>query len=165
MPPRPVLHLICGMAGAGKSTLARGLARSTGAVRLSPDEWIVDLMRDPGDRAELDRLRDPVEKIQCHMAHEMLSRGVSVILENGFWSPHERAAYRSQAQRIGSDVILHYLDVEHAELLRRLAIRNATAPRALKVSPEDLALWTTWFTPPDEAEMRGYDGFEIYRAP
>jgi predicted kinase len=38
------LHLICGMAGAGKTTLARQLQADTGALRLRPDEWIEALV-------------------------------------------------------------------------------------------------------------------------
>ena len=54
------LHLICGLPGSGKTTLAKQLETSEGAVRFCPDEWIAEILLDPDDRAEMDRLRDIV---------------------------------------------------------------------------------------------------------
>lgn len=39
----PRLILVCGLPGAGKTTLARRLADEVPAVRLSGDEWMVAL--------------------------------------------------------------------------------------------------------------------------
>jgi predicted kinase len=51
------LVLICGLPGAGKTTLAHRLADVMPAVRLSPDEWRSDLQLDLCD----DALRERVE--------------------------------------------------------------------------------------------------------
>ena len=40
---RPTLHLTVGLPGVGKTTLARELERAGGALRLTPDEWMVPL--------------------------------------------------------------------------------------------------------------------------
>ena len=37
------VHLICGFAGTGKTTIARKLAVQMNAVRLTPDELMTDL--------------------------------------------------------------------------------------------------------------------------
>ncbi len=39
----PLLHLICGLPGSGKTTLAKTIAGSTEAFRFSPDEWIKEI--------------------------------------------------------------------------------------------------------------------------
>ena len=41
--PGPRLSLVCGLPGAGKTTLARALERRLRAVRLCADEWMAAL--------------------------------------------------------------------------------------------------------------------------
>ena len=50
------LVLICGLPGAGKTTLARELEVALPAVRLSGDEWMTDLGVDLFDQPFRDRL-------------------------------------------------------------------------------------------------------------
>ena len=148
------LYLICGLPGAGKTTLARQLESAHSAVRLCPDEWIEALLADRADAAELDRLRDPVEGVQWQLAKRLLRLGVNVILENGFWSREERARYRSQAEALGARVELNYLQVERDELWARLAKRNqALPPGSFAVREDQLDLWMSWFEAPTPDEF------------
>ncbi|MFO7170259.1 MAG: ATP-binding protein [Chloroflexota bacterium] len=153
------LIMICGLPGAGKTTLARQLERTRPALRLSPDEWIAGLLADPNDIAERDRLRSPVEAIQWEVAVRALQLGVDVILEWGFWSRQERAWYRSQAEALGARVELRYLEVGRDELWARLARRNADLPPGtFAVSEQELDLWWSWFEPPTADELEGAGG-------
>jgi len=147
------LFLICGLPGAGKTTLAKQLEQTHSALRLCPDEWIVTLMEDVNNIQERDRLREPVESLQWTIAKRALKSGLNVILEWGFWSKEERIHYRSQAEAIGATVKLHYLHVEHDELWTRLSKRNANLPPGtFAVTKEDLTLWTSWFEQPSADE-------------
>lgn len=147
------LFLICGLPGAGKTTLSKQIEQTQSALRLCPDEWIADILADPHDTAELDRLRTPVETVQWKMAKRLLVLGVNVILENGFWSRAERASYRAEAEALGARVELHYLEVSQEELWARLAKRNAhLPPGTFAVTKEQLALWWSWFEPPTADE-------------
>ena len=46
---KPTLVLMCGLPGAGKSTLARKIERERSIVRLRTDEWMADLGIDQGE--------------------------------------------------------------------------------------------------------------------
>ena len=154
------LILICGMAGAGKSTLAEQLECSRRAFRLCPDEWIKAVIRDESDKCELARLRDPIESLQWQMAQKLLSLGISVILENGFWGRDERTKFRSEAKNLGARVELYYLDVSKEEAWRRIERRNSESPRAsFQIARQEFDSWWTSFTPPDSEEVERYDSY------
>ena len=151
------LYLICGLPGAGKTTLARQLELTQGAVRLCPDEWIAAILQDHSDRTEMDRLRAIIESQQWALAQRLLELDTSVILENGFWSRSERDAYRERASGLGARVELHFLDVDLDELWARLQRRNAEAPQgSFEVSRDELQLWFTWFERPSAEELGLY---------
>lgn len=148
------LYLICGLPGSGKTTLARQLEREHNALRLCPDEWIAQILADPGDRTEMDRLRDVVESIQWDVAKRALTTGVNVILENGFWSREERIRFRTEAEILGADVELHYLSAGIDELWRRIEERNAELPAGtFHINRDELDEWAKLFETPSEDEM------------
>jgi predicted kinase len=151
------LFLICGLPGAGKTTLAKRIERERPALRFSPDEWIAPLLADSLDQMELDRLRSPMEALQWEIAARVLALGVDVILDWGFWGKEERRDYRRRAEALGARVEVCYLDVEREELWARLSKRNADLPPGTFVVTEaQLNLWHSWFQPPsaDELEER-----------
>ena len=148
------LFLICGLPGAGKTTLAKQLEDSVPALRLCPDEWIARLLADINDIPERDRLREPVQELLWEVAKRALTLGGDVILEFGFWSREERMRYRAEAEALGARVELRYLDVPRDELWSRLTKRNANLPPGtFAVIEEDLDLWLTWFEPVGEDEF------------
>lgn len=147
------LFLICGLPGSGKTTLARQLEKTRNALWLCPDEWIAQLLDDPNDRIETDRLRERIESIQWKTAKRALTLGTSVILENGFWSREERMRFRSETESLGVQAELHFLNIGLDELWSRLEKRNAHLPQgSFHVSREELETWFQWFEPPSEDE-------------
>jgi predicted kinase len=163
----PTLFLMCGLPCSGKTTLARRLERERHALRLTPDEWIAQLLSEEWDQAELDRLRSPVEAVQWDVAARVLALGVDVILDWGLWGRGERDDFRARGEALGARVEVCFLDVPQAELASRLAARNAELPAGhpFRVNEEQLELWSTWFEPPMAEEFaprgspsRGSDG-------
>ncbi len=79
------LFLIVGRPGAGKTTRAKELAAEHGALRLSPDAWMIPLFgeSDAGGK------RDVLEGLLISLALEAVKLGTSVILDFGFWGRDE----------------------------------------------------------------------------
>jgi predicted kinase len=73
-----------GLPGSGKTTLARRLAETHQAVRLTPDEWHIRLFGQDAEHPEHDRRHDMVEALMWDVAQAVLARGVDVILDFGF---------------------------------------------------------------------------------
>ncbi len=94
------LILICGLPGAGKTTLARQLEHDMPALRLSPDEWIAHILDDPTNRRNWTGSARPVETVQWDVAMRVLALGVDVVIEWGFWSREERKCSVSEHRRL-----------------------------------------------------------------
>ena len=92
----PRLVLMCGLPGAGKTTLARQLEAELPAVRLCPDEWMASMGIDLRDEAA----RDGLEVMFWRLAQDLLRLGQSVILESGFWLRSDRDEKRLGARRL-----------------------------------------------------------------
>jgi predicted kinase len=119
----PLLHLICGLPGSGKTTLAKSIAGSMGAIRFSPDEWIKEIWT---DKAETDgnQFRNQIEQLQWKMAKMMLQNSISVIIEWGTWGRSEREKLRDEAKALGALVKFYYLDISREVLRERVLQRN-----------------------------------------
>jgi predicted kinase len=148
------LHLTVGLPGVGKTTLARELERDSGAVRLTPDEWMIPLF---GVRwTEFGNKRDVLEGRLIWVAHQVLQAGASVILDFGCWSSDERHALRAIADLAGAGFELHYVTLAEDERRRRAARRWREAPEAtFEMTVDDHERFRTLFTPPTADELRG----------
>jgi len=144
------LVLICGMPGAGKTTLARRMVQERLLVRLCPDEWLAGLGVDLDD----EEIRLRVEQVLWSHAQELLAAGVDTLLENGLWMREERDEKRQWARRHGVEVELTVLDVPLEERWRRIERRNAS-PEAghVRLTYADLEHYQQFFEPPDEDEL------------
>lgn len=161
------VHLICGMPGSGKTTLAKQIESHCKALRLCPDEWISSIIKDKSDKNELDRLREPVEGVIWDLTKKLLTFNVDIILENGFWSRDERLELLRGAKQVNPQVkvILHYLDLSVEDLWQRIQKRNLELPEnCFHITRKELNQWMRWFTPPNEEEFKLYDEFEVHRA-
>ena len=154
---RGMLHLIVGLPGAGKTTLARRLERELPALRLTPDDWIGTLYGEPLAPGQLDAVRDPVESVQWAVAERALTLGLHVVLDFGFWTRGEREGFRARAATLGAGSRVHPLVLPIEELWARLERRNAALPtHTFPISREQLETWWPLFEPPtaDELEIR-----------
>ncbi len=152
------LHLMVGLPCSGKTTLARELENRCSALRLNADEWQLRLFGQDAEEPEHDARHSLIEAMLWEIARRALELGTNVILDFGFWAREEREDYRSRASQLGARSEVHFLEVSHEELLRRLAHRNAQRSlAAFVISEEMMQPWIAFFQAPtrDELEPRG----------
>ena len=147
------LILLCGVAGAGKTTVAKQL-EAEGAVRMCPDEWLVALGFDIYDRDA----RIAIERLQWELAQKLVLRGLTVVDECGVWQRSERDLRRTWAREHGVAVELRFLDAPVDVLTARVAERNRTQPAgAPHIDPALVAFWAARIERPDADELALFD--------
>jgi predicted kinase len=144
---------MCGLPCAGKTTLAREI-EARGALRLTTDEWLHRMFGADVSIEQAHTVRDQLEALLFDVAERALELGLDVVVDFGVWSRDERETFRARASKVGARSELHYLDVPHDELLRRMAARNASPPfGTFRFTEAHLAEWSTWFEPPAADEL------------
>lgn len=131
----PVVYLLVGMTGAGKTTYSKRVLEPAGVVRLSAD-----------DAAGADLLPKRVSA--------ELAAGHDVALDLGLGRRAERDEWKRRVEAAGGRWRLLYFPVSHAELVARLAQRGRLAGRgAPPVTEAELDAFHAGFEEPtDEGE-------------
>jgi predicted kinase len=148
------LHLMVGLPGAGKTTRAKELAAEYRALRLTPDEWMIQLFGE----STAGRKRDVLEGLLILVALQTLRLGTNVVLDFGLWGRDERSALRWLATSVGATCRVVYLPVDKDVQCARIAHRQATAAHTtFLMTDADLDRWREQFQVPDDAELGGDD--------
>jgi predicted kinase len=148
--PGPRLIIVCGLPGSGKTTLAKALESRLGAVRFSPDEWMDALSIDLYD----EEMRGRIEALQWKLGQELLSLGLTIIIEWGTWGRVERDTLRLEARALGAAVELHYLSAPADVLYERIQERGMEKP---PIGRDTLSRWFEMFQTPTPEEMALFD--------
>ena len=144
------LIIICGLPGSGKTTLAKSLESRLRAVRFCPDEWMNALSINIYDEAS----RARIESLQWEIGQELLSLGLTVIIEWGTWGRSERDVLRLRARELGVAVELHYLSAPVDVLYERIRRRRMEDP---PIERESMLQWAELFQAPTPEETALFD--------
>lgn len=148
-----VLQLLCGKAGAGKSTLALALAQRDGQMLLSEDRWLSSLYPDE-QKTLADYVRNASRLKTAIGPHivELLHQDLGVTLDFPGNTPATRAWAKSLADEANANIELHWLDVPDSLCLQRINTRNQAGEHPYTLSEQQFAHITSFFVPPAESE-------------
>lgn len=156
------IYLIVGLPGAGKTTHAKELEISESALRLTPDEWQIEIFCNDNptrwrskDRADQ---RDRIEGKLVEAGMRAAELGINVVFDFGLWGKDERSALRWIASTLGVRSQVVYLPIDIDEQRRRVADRFETMPdQTFDMTDVELEQWQAQFQAPDEEELRGIE--------
>jgi len=158
-PSAPTLHMICGKIAAGKSTLARDLARADTTVLISEDDLLKSLfgehMSTPKDFVEYSA------KLKTALGPHivgLLNSGVSVVLDFQANTVDARDWMRTLLDQTSANHVLHLLTPPDEICLERLRARNAQGDHAFAATEEQFRMVSKYFVEPAPEE-----GFTIIR--
>jgi len=153
------LHFVAGKAGAGKTTLAREIARSAPALLICEDEWMSKLAGTIDNLSQYLEGAERIRSVIAPLAIDVLSLGTSVVFDFAGNTTADREWVRSIFMSAAADHLLHYLSVDDETCKARIRQRNAQQPAGVffgVVSEEQVDEVNQYFAPPAIDE-----GFEI----
>ena len=149
----PCLHLLCGKAGAGKSTQAQALAAEHRAILIAEDIW---LMRLYGPMASFDDYRTYSQRVKAvvgPLVVDLLSLGQTVVLDYPANTQGARLWLRSLGESAQVPHVLHHLATPDEICLDRIARRNTERPEgSYHLTRADFDHVSSFFEPPEEDE-------------
>ena len=144
------LILICGLPGAGKTTVADRLVLRLGIPRYSSDDWLARLSLLISDELR----RAAIEDLQWVEIQQLLALGGSAIVEWGFWARADRDRLRLAARSQGAAVHLVYLEASLDVLMDRIARRGRENP---PITRQMMVHWASQMQVPDADELTLFD--------
>ena len=126
--PRPShVVLMCGLAGAGKTTYATQL-EAQGYVRLSIDEEVWRRFGRYGvdyEPSQYERYSDEAEAALRQLLVELVREGKDVVVDYSFWNRERRDQYKAAVEAGGGSWQLVYLKATPEQLRERLMVRRS----------------------------------------
>jgi len=115
--------LICGKICSGKTIYAKNIAKNENAIILSVDELMLTLFgQHVGEKH--DEMVEKTENYLYKKSIELISNGLNVILDWGFWTREERIIATKYYTNIGIKAEWHYIEIDDITWKSYLEKRN-----------------------------------------
>jgi predicted kinase len=154
------LYFFSGKMAAGKSTLARDLARRHDAMLFVHDEWIETLFPNAViNVATYLEYSGRINRMLAPYIVDLLKRGISIVVDFPGNTRNQRAWFRDIINKAEADHELHFLDTPDDVCKAQLRARSAHLPEGTKwTTDEDFELISSHFRAPADDE-----GFNVIR--
>ena len=149
------LHFVAGKAGAGKTTLAREIARAAPALLICEDEWMSRLGGPIENLGQYLEAAERIRRVIAPLAIEVLSLGTSVVFDFAGNTFDDRRWVQSIFMSAAAEHLLHVLSVDGETCRARVRQRNRDRPAGVFfgiVSEEQVDEVNRYFIPPTEEE-------------
>jgi len=148
------LYFMCGKMAAGKSTYAKQLARDRNALLLVQDEFLAALF--PGEIHDVPSFMTYSGRLKDALSHhicDLLSRGISVVLDFPANTRNQRLWFRDLCERAHVEHELHHIDASNDLCKRQLRQRSAALPPGSAWTTDaEFEMITTYFQAPADDE-------------
>jgi predicted kinase len=153
MNAKSTVYLLCGFIGAGKTTFAKQLEARTGAVRITKDEWLIQMVGNDPTIAGYEDYDSRMCELSRNDALQLAAKGIDVIIDEGFWAKEQRDEMRRRSVEAGAKPVVYFLDTPIDTIRERVARRNMTpAKDSFTISRDLLDGYLTYWEPPGEDE-------------
>lgn len=166
MTAAPLLHLICGSTGAGKTTYSLQLCDRLGAVHLAIDEWMTTLFAPDREKPDFPWIAERVNRCETQIAgtaRQLAQLGVPAVLDLSLLRIDQRRKWRAFANDNGVGMQLHFLDADPAERWRRVTQRNEQKGETYRLTVTRFMfdfIESIW-QPPSPEEMAAMNGVRV----
>ncbi len=121
IPSKPLLILLYGFPGSGKSFFARQLGEQLQAAHVHGDRIRSELFENPRYDKEENAI---ITQLMDYMTHEFLSAGISVLYDTNAMRQSQRLSLREMARRAHAKPLLIWLQIDAESAAARATARD-----------------------------------------
>ena len=137
-PAKPLLILLYGMPGSGKTSFARQLCEHMQAAHIHGDRIRSELFQNPTYSKDENHL---ISSLMTYMAGEFLSTGVSVIYDTNAMRIAQRRALRNMATKTNAETVLLWFQIDADSAFARASKRSKRRPDDTYSAPQSVDMF------------------------
>ena len=159
LPSKSQVTLLFGPIGAGKSFIAKQIAKRDRALYLASDKWFQALylpdMPNPPDMSWVAPRIERCEHLIWTLTEQAITSGIPVVLDVGMATERAREKFQTLCESLGCQYRFVFVDAPLDIRFQRVRDRNKQAPKTggLPVSEAIFAFTNTQFEQPKATEI------------